>query len=95
MKKINKNCRTFGQAPTVLITIDRGVPSNPDTIVARIRAMRSALSVTKLADLLGMGRNTVYVLVRSGKIPSMRIAGTVRLDPAAIADWLEERSMAA
>jgi excisionase family DNA binding protein len=57
--------------------------------------MRSALSVTDLAEMLSMGRNTVYTLVRSGRIPSMKIGSVLRLDPAVIADWLECHSAAA
>jgi excisionase family DNA binding protein len=67
----------------------------PTTIIERIRSMRSALSVTEFADLMGMGRNTVYTLVRSGRIPSMKVGSVLRLDPVIIADWLECRSDAA
>jgi excisionase family DNA binding protein len=57
--------------------------------------MRSAISVTDLAEILSMGRNTIYVMVRAGRIPSMRIGSTLRIDPAEVANWLEERTRAA
>ena len=65
------------------------------TLVARLRAMETALSVSDLAELLSMGRNTMHVWVRSGKVPSYKIGNTIRIDPIEAADWLESRRMAA
>ena len=65
----------------------------PETIVDRLRVRRTALSVTELATILGMGRNTLYGHVQAGRIPSYRIRGTIRLDPVVIARWLEQQSM--
>jgi excisionase family DNA binding protein len=56
--------------------------------------MQVALTVTALAEILAMGRNTVYTQVKSGRIPSYRLGATVRLDPSVIADWLEAQEMA-
>ena len=62
------------------------------TIVEQLRIRKSALSVAELAKLLSMGTRTIYAGIKSGRIPSIRILGTVRLDPQQIAVWLEERS---
>jgi excisionase family DNA binding protein len=73
---------------------NRNTPTSaPDTIVERLRAMKKAISVTELAVILGLSRNTVYIYVRKGHIPSYRLRGTVRLDPVVIARWLEQQAM--
>lgn len=62
------------------------------TIVEQLRTRNSALSVAELAKLLSIGSRTIYAGIKAGRIPSIRILGTVRLDPQQIALWLEERS---
>jgi excisionase family DNA binding protein len=57
-------------------------------IPTRIERRRKALTVPELASLLGISKRQVYTLVQGGHIPSYRIAGTVRLDPAQVAQWL-------
>jgi excisionase family DNA binding protein len=65
---------------------------NPDDfsldIPTRIERRRNAMSVSELAGLIGISKRQVYTLVKGGHIPSYRIAGTVRLDPASVAKWL-------
>ncbi len=67
----------------------------PATIVTRLRSMETALSLTELARILGMGRNTVYTMARSGRIPAYKFGSTLRADPIEIADWMERHSNAA
>lgn len=62
------------------------------TIVEQLCTRKSALSVAELAKLLSIGSRTSYAGIQAGRIPSIRILGTVRLDPQQIALWLEERS---
>jgi excisionase family DNA binding protein len=57
-------------------------------IPSRIERRRKALTVPELAGIIGISKRQVYALVQRGHIPSYRIAGTVRLDPASIALWL-------
>ena len=92
----NRHYRSFHQVPQTPSTNGLLEPKvNPDSIIARLRAMRTAMLVKDLAYLLGMGRNTVYLMIRSGRIPSIRIGSVVRVDPVQVADWLEERTVAA
>jgi excisionase family DNA binding protein len=100
MRNSKRNyCSTLSRSvkQSVSVTsIDSRTPTrNPDSIVGRLRSMRSALTAPELAELLHLGRNTVYAQIKSGRIPSYRIGQTVRLDPAVIADWLEAQQMAA
>lgn len=62
------------------------------TLIEQLRSRKSALSVTELAKLLSMGKRTLYCGIQAGRIPSIHVLGTVRLDPQQIATWLEERS---
>jgi len=64
----------------------------PASIVSRLRAMDSAISLTALAKILGMGRNTVYTMARAGRIPVYKLGSTLRADPIEIAKWMERHS---
>ena len=43
----------------------------------------------QLAQLLGIHRTRLYLLVRTGRIPHLRIGRLVRFDPDAIAGWVK------
>lgn len=47
------------------------------------------LTVTDLADVLSIGRNTAYNLVRSGRVKSVRIGMQYRISKTALLDYLE------
>ena len=49
------------------------------------------LRVEDLMPILGIGRNTTYELVRSGKIRSIRIGRQLRIPKDAIQDYLAQR----
>lgn len=46
------------------------------------------LSVHDLARVLGIGKNTAYDLVRSGRIKSIRIGHRIRITKSALLDFL-------
>ena len=49
------------------------------------------LRAEDLMPILGIGRNTAYELVRSGKICSIRIGRQLRIPKDAIQDYLAQR----
>lgn len=49
------------------------------------------LRVEDLMPILGIGRNTAYELVRSGKIRSIRIGRQLHIPKDAIQDYLAQR----
>ena len=49
------------------------------------------LRVEDLMPILGIGRNTAYELVRSGKIRSIRIGRQLRIPKDAIQNYLAQR----
>ena len=61
---------------------------------SRVAAHPGALSVPKLAMLLGFSRSAVYEMAQTGRIPHIRIGSSIRFDPAVTAQWLRERTVA-
>ncbi len=43
------------------------------------------------ADLLGVSRSTLYQLLGSGEVPSVRVGKLLRVPAAALKQWVEER----
>lgn len=50
------------------------------------------LSVDQLAEVLRVGRNTAYDLVRSGQIRSVRVGRQIRIPRDALIDFLSQNS---
>jgi excisionase family DNA binding protein len=51
------------------------------------------MTVKQLAEYLQMNEHTIYKLARSGKIPSIKIAGQWRFKKDIIDKWIDEKSM--
>ena len=49
------------------------------------------LRVEELMPILGIGRNTVYALVRSGRLRSIRVGRQVRIPKNALIEFLGGR----
>jgi excisionase family DNA binding protein len=64
-------------------------------IVAVIERRAEAWSAPELARLMGCTGKHIYSLAKSGRMPHLRIGGMVRFDPAATAEWLRQRYVAA
>ena len=52
--------------------------------------MPMTLRVEELMPILGIGRNTAYELVRSGKLRSIRVGRQVRIPKNALVEFLED-----
>ena len=61
--------------------MDKKIPITPDNLPV-------VLSVQQLADVLQIGRNSAYDLVKSGQIRSIRIGKTIRIPQAALLEYL-------
>ena len=89
-----KPCRTLklvSRAPLPTTQFDNG----PINLIESLRRRKTMLSVADLAEMLQMGRRTIYSGIKAGRIPSVRICGTVRIDPVQAAQWLERNSIGA
>jgi excisionase family DNA binding protein len=58
------------------------------SLASRIKGIQHALTADELAELLSVSRLTILRRAKKGTIPSFRIGGSVRFDPAAISRWL-------
>ena len=48
-----------------------------------------ALTVSEVSDVLRIGRNAVYEMVRCGEIPSIKLRKQIRVPKAALRAYLE------
>lgn len=46
------------------------------------------LTVTNVAEILGVGKNTAYDLIRSGAVKSFRVGRQIRVSKSAFLDYL-------
>ena len=51
----------------------------------------NALTVADVAELLNISERQVYKPAAENRIPSFKIGGSVRFDPAAFAAWLRQK----
>ena len=51
-----------------------------------------ALTVKDVAKLLGISRNTTYRLVRSKKLPSIRVGRQIRIPRSALEEYINGRT---
>ena len=59
-------------------------PNLPSSVSPSVEPLWDA---RELAQRLGIHRTRLYLLVRTGRIPHLRIGRGVRFDPAAIRAW--------
>jgi excisionase family DNA binding protein len=50
------------------------------------------LRVGEVADRLSLGKSTVYIMIKDGILPVVRIGGAVRVPEAALAAWIRGRT---
>jgi excisionase family DNA binding protein len=53
---------------------------------------RLLLRLPEVANLLGVGRSTVYELVQRGDLPAVHVGRAVRIPSAALQRWVEQQT---
>ena len=53
---------------------------------------RLLLRATEVAAVLGLGRATVYLLMASGELPTVRIGRAVRVPASRLRTWIESKT---
>ena len=48
-------------------------------------------TVDEIQDILGIGRNSAYNLVKSGVFHSVRIGGNIRISKKSFDEWLDKQ----
>jgi len=61
------------------------------TLFEQLSTAPAPLTIAQTADLLGLHQQTIYRWTRKGKMPSLRLGGTVRIDPAQLSEWVKAR----
>jgi excisionase family DNA binding protein len=56
-----------------------------------VSELAEVLNVEQVADLLGLGRNTVYEAASRGEIPHRRIGRRLIFSRSAVMEWLQEK----
>ena len=63
------------------------------SIIAHIRSRRKAWTAAELSEVIGLSQKHILKMAKAQRIPSYRLGGSVRFDPASVANWLENRSV--
>jgi excisionase family DNA binding protein len=50
------------------------------------------LKPAEAAEALGVGRSTIYLLLASGEVPSMRVGRSIRVPVEALRRWVAART---
>jgi len=69
-----------------------GVAKQPTGLIDSLNGKTRALRVSDVATLLNISERMVYQLSKEGLLPTIRISGCIRFDPAALARWLQQIS---
>jgi len=70
------------------MVFDKSPASLADLVERKPRALR----VGEVASLLNVSERLVYRMASERSIPSFRVCGSVRFDPAVLAHWLRKRA---
>jgi excisionase family DNA binding protein len=76
----------IGRAEIHKLRVVRG--ADPTEVSEGGDGLRLAYSVEEAARILGLGRTMTWGLVRSGELPSVRVAGRVLIRRRQLEDWL-------
>jgi excisionase family DNA binding protein len=66
---------------------NRKQPPSPSSV----SQIQKLLKVEEVADILGVSRVKVYLLLRAG-LPSVKIDGALRFQPEKVQAWIEQHS---
>ncbi len=53
---------------------------------------RLLLKPSEVAEALGVGRTTAYELIRTGRLPTIRVGRSVRVPRAELERWLTDQT---
>jgi excisionase family DNA binding protein len=59
------------------------------TLREKLASFDGAIGADDIARLLQTSRHTIYSWVRENRIPYFRLNGSLKFDPALIADWID------
>lgn len=54
---------------------------------------RLLLRIPEVAETLGIGRTTIYEMIATGELPTVRFGRAVRVSVTTLQKWVEEREL--
>ena len=63
----------------------------PLDILEELRAKKKAWTIPELAEMLNVGRRTLYDEVEGGRLPALKIGTAIRINPSDALAWVEAR----
>lgn len=57
-----------------------------------IQFEKRTYTVPEIQDILGIGKNSAYALVKSGAFRTVRIGGSIRVSKKSFDKWLDEKN---
>lgn len=63
------------------------------TLTETIAARRTAWKLEELAELLSCSKGKLYKMVRTGRIPHVKMGTMIRFDPEATAAWIDTKTI--
>ena len=68
----------------------QSIDEQPQKRNLQVAEDRVAYSVEEAAAIIGIGRTLAWTLVRSGELPSIKVAGRVLIRRRQLVEWLDE-----
>lgn len=62
-------------------------------IVEILEAKTASLSVRDVVEITGMSKSKVYQQIAHGELPSIRIGGSIKIDPNQLIEWWKQHQI--
>ena len=70
---------------------DEGTVRPKSTLAETISSRKKAWTLPELAELLNCSKGKLYKMVKSGRIPHLRLGTTILFDPKMLSGWVEAK----
>ena len=77
---------------TVIVNPPKTAELNRQTELHPPTFEKRTYTVSEIQDILGIGRNAAYAIVKKGYFSTVRIGGTIRISKRSFDAWLDEDS---
>lgn len=69
-------------------------PAAPFCILDKLASFRRPINVKEMADVFGIGEDSIYRMVNEGKMPTLILPGIAKklFDPASVSFWIQQHN---
>ena len=68
---------------------NRRIDQENEVLLPKIEANKTIYTVSEIQDILEIGQNSAYTLVKSGRFKCMKIGGHIRVLKKSFDEWLD------